>query len=192
MRLGKTILGLIGWLLLCFAAAAVGYQLPETIIWSNVPLVAIALTTVITLAPASLMAYAGLLSTPLAIARGAFGMSLLMSVYDILTTMLGYDVFERMMEATKVDGGMTADTFLTWAGVFMTSVLASFADEAAIVFFTLSMIYFHESWKRWRGEDFEFLRTQVNTQTISGLERILGLDGRISGESGGASRSGNR
>lgn len=154
---------------LVFAADISGYieAITRQNVW-NAPTVAYALVVVITVAPALLMGYAALPTTPLLSARIALGLSFTMSAYDILTTFLGYDVMGRIQaEATTWMGVLTA------AGIFMTSVLASFADEAGIVFLSMFFAYAYEAWLRWKGEEITFFRSYTALPTLSGLVRVV-------------------
>ena len=143
--------------------------------WSQIPSVAIALVAVITLAPALLVSYAGMPSTPIIIAKGAFWLSVAMSLYDILSTVLGFDIVNKIKVEFAVNESV-ASGVLTSVGVLMTSVLASFADEAAIVFASLGFAFLYEGWRRYKGEELTIISTRTTTPIISGLERLFGRD----------------
>ena len=158
---------------LAFAASISGYTGDaSTLTFLSAPTVALALTVVITVSPALLLGYAALPTTPLLSARIAAVLSVGMSLYDILTTFLGYDVFERA-EAAVATGN---DGVLTAVGLFMTSVLASFADEAGIIFLSLAFAYVSEAWWRYKGEEITFFRSHTAVPTLSGLARVLSGD----------------
>ena len=155
-----------------------------------IPVEAKALTALIFLAPALLMSWAALPSTPVIVARIIMVSSAVMSLFDIATTYVGYQVIERVQS----EGASTADGFLVSFGLVMVSILASFADEAALVFFSLSMLYFREAILRWKRVDIDIFRGWNVLPTVSGLARVWGgtdLPADGGGASGNADSRGN-
>jgi hypothetical protein len=172
---------------LTFSADISGYTgVVSADTFAAIPTVAYALTALVTLAPALLLGYAALPTTPLLTARIMVVASVGMSMYDILTTYLGYGVAERVQQETA--NGDSAG-ILTAFGIVMISILASFADEAAIVFFSLAMAYFQEAWLRWKGEPLTFFQSYTALPTLSGLDRLLHGDSVHVDDTGTASRA---
>ena len=91
-----------------------------------------------------------------------------MSLYDILTTFLGYDVMAKV----QAYAGQGEDGILVAVGILFTSIIASFADEAAIIAFGLSMRYGNEVRKHWGVRN--MWESTTATPTASALSRVLG------------------
>jgi hypothetical protein len=125
------------------------------------------LAVVIFLGPALSLAYAALPTTPLLNARIAVGVSLAMSFYDILTTFLGYDVLAKV----QAYAGQGEDGLLVAVGILFTSIIASFADEAAIIAFGLGMRYANEVRKHWGVRN--IWESTTATPTASALSRVF-------------------
>lgn len=109
------------------------WELPQK--FAEIPTIPLSITVFVTLSPILLLAYAGLPTTPMPAAYASVGFSLFMTVVDISTNWVGYQVSAVLALAGEYG----------WTYQLLTialTVFSSIADEGALIFAGLGFYYF--------------------------------------------------